>query len=464
MLESVMRRLMARAAATIAMALCAVPAMVFAQQVQRSTAIASSDVLSQISMFNYRLGRTSDLLLRPTPILATGSGTVRVKYADGNARIRAEVERLPAPPTLGAYTTYVLWALTPDGRAISQGVLTGASGASGSLETRYVAPQFALIVTAEPHFAVSVPSTMVALYNVAEDVKGDESRITSLTERADYSALKKIAIDARKRPVDVVQAEYAVAIARAAGAETYAPRQYATASEKLAAAMTALADKRSAERKRAPGLAREAVLAGEDARRAAMIAKADAEAEASRQAAAASAAAVERERAEVAAAEAARAADLATKVAAEAAAERAMAAARADLLRRLNAVLPTRESDRGLVSEIGGVQFATGTADLNSGARESLARFSGVIASYPGLRFRIEGHTDTVGSYAANSELSSRRAIAVRDYLIAQGVAATRIEVEGLGPSRPIADNETTEGRARNRRVEIILSGGLLTE
>jgi outer membrane protein OmpA-like peptidoglycan-associated protein len=141
-----------------------------------------------------------------------------------------------------------------------------------------------------------------------------------------------------------------------------------------------------------------------------------------------------------------------------------MEAARADLLRRLNAVLPTRETDRGLVSEIGGVQFATGTANLNSSAREILARFSGVVASYPNLSFRIEGHTDNVGSEATNSELSLRRAMAVRDYLIPQGVAASRIEVEGLGPLRPIADNATAEGRARNRRVEIILSGGLLTE
>jgi outer membrane protein OmpA-like peptidoglycan-associated protein len=59
---------------------------------------------------------------------------------------------------------------------------------------------------------------------------------------------------------------------------------------------------------------------------------------------------------------------------------------------------------------------------------------------------------------AANNELSLRRAIAVRDYLIEQRVAASSIDVAGLGSSRPIADNATTEGRARNRRVEIIVS------
>ena len=84
------------------------------------------------------------------------------------------------------------------------------------------------------------------------------------------------------------------------------------------------------------------------------------------------------------------------------------------------------------------------------------------MASYPDLRFNVEGHTDNVGSAATNSELSLRRAITVRDYLIGQGVAASSIDVAGLGLSMPIGDNSTVDGRARNRRVEIVLSGGPL--
>ena len=89
-----------------------VPLAAFAQQ---RAAIASSDVLSQISMFNYQ-GKSS-LELRPTPIAATGSGDVDVDYKDGNARIDVKVKDLPPPSKLGPYTCYVLWALTPDGRA-----------------------------------------------------------------------------------------------------------------------------------------------------------------------------------------------------------------------------------------------------------------------------------------------------------------------------------------------------------
>ncbi|MFZ2509418.1 MAG: OmpA family protein, partial [Steroidobacteraceae bacterium] len=138
--------------------------------------------------------------------------------------------------------------------------------------------------------------------------------------------------------------------------------------------------------------------------------------------------------------------------------------ARADLAARLNRALPTSVTERGIVAEIAGVQFATGAATLNADAREGLARFAGIVGVYPSLRFRVEGHTDDTGSYETNQTLSLARAISVRDYLIGQGVDASSIEVEGLGPDRPIASNETSEGRARNRRVEIILSGELVTD
>jgi outer membrane protein OmpA-like peptidoglycan-associated protein len=399
-------------------------------------------------MFSYREGPKSDLVFRGTPIAPNAEGRAEVEFDDGNARIQVKVDRLPAPSTLGPYANYVLWTLTPDGRAANQGVVGGFEGGKGELNTDYGASQFSMIVTAEPHFAVTAPSTMIVLYNVADKVEGTETKITTLVERSDYSQLTAIPIG--EDPPELVQARYAVAIARAGGAEQYAASSFSNAQQKLAAAETALAGKRSAQ-KGAPVLAREAVIAGEDARRAAMVGAAEAEAERERQAAAAAAN-------EAAAAAAARA----SETAAAAERERAAVAARNDLRTRLNAALPTRESSRGLVSEVGGVQFATGTADLSGAARESLARFAGIVASYPGLRFNVEGHTDNTGSPATNSELSLRRAIAVRDYLIGQGVRASSIDVDGFGPSMPIADNSTADGRARNRRVEIVLSGGPL--
>ena len=408
-------------------------------QGNRGSATASSDVLSQISMFSYREGKSS-LTFRGTPIAANAQGKAAVEYDDGNAEISAKLEDLPAPGSLGPYTTYVLWVLTPDGRAASQGVVAGYEGGKGEIKTEYGARQFALMVTAEPHFAVSAPSTMIALYNAADDVEGTESKVTSLRERFDYSALKPIAIDEEKSPAAIVQAKYAVAIAESVGAKQYAPESYAAATQKLRAAETAASAKKSSDRKAAADFAREAVIASEDARRAAMAGAAAANAERERQAVAAAAAEEQRARS----------------------AAQNVAKARLELLSRLDATLPTRVTERGLVSEIGGAEFTSGTATLSGPAREALARFAGIVTSYPGLRFNVEGHTDNVGSATTNNELSLRRASAVRDYLIGQHVAASTIDVAGLGSSRPEADNSTADGRARNRRVEIVVSGGPL--
>jgi outer membrane protein OmpA-like peptidoglycan-associated protein len=443
-----------------AAAMCwAAPMATFAQGAQP---IASSDVMSQIPMFSYRDGPKSDLYFRGTPIAALAEGKGRVEFQDGNAEISSQVENLPVPGTLGPYALYILWALTPDGRAVNQGVIAGSEGGKGSVDTEYGASQFALIVTAEPHFAVTVPSTMIVLYNVGDDVKGTESKVTTLTERSDYSTLPRRAVDA-EASTEIVQARNSVAIARAAGAERFAPDAFATATQKLSAAEAAEGAKRRAERKTAPLLAREAVVAGEDARRAALLASAAAATETERLAAAAAATRTANDAAAVATA-AARSKNLA---AAEAERQRSAAAAamtaRNDLRKQLNTALPTHDSARGLVADVGGVHFATGAAEINPSARESLSKFSGIVASYPGLRFNVEGHTDSTGSIATNNELSLQRAISVRDYLIGEGVIASSIDVAGFGSSTPVADNGTTDGRARNRRVEIIVSGGPLS-
>jgi outer membrane protein OmpA-like peptidoglycan-associated protein len=416
------------------------PAGLQAQQVEESVSIVSPDVASQVSAFNYVEGPESKLTFRGTPLTPAAEGSVDVEYQQGRSEVRAEVERLPDPWSLGPYTAYVLWAITPDGRSTNLGVIETSNG-RGKLKTSFSGAQFALVVNAEPHYAVTAPSKAIVLINVAERVKGTQTKITSLAERADYSGLAPIGIDRKTSPLDLVAARYAVAIAAAAGAEQYAGAAYKEAQDKLQAAETAQASKKSSDRRRVPLLSREAVQAGEDARRAGMSGAAAAQAEQNRLAAAESAAAA------AAADERARS----QKMAAE--------AAREELRARLARVLPTRATERGLVSEIGGVQFATGTARLSVAARESLANFAGVVASYPSLKYVIEGHTDSTGSDAINRELSYKRALTVRDYLIRSGIPASATDVAGMGSSAPIADNATADGRARNRRVEIVVSG-----
>jgi outer membrane protein OmpA-like peptidoglycan-associated protein len=105
------------------------------------------------------------------------------------------------------------------------------------------------------------------------------------------------------------------------------------------------------------------------------------------------------------------------------------------------------------------VLFRSGSFELLPGARERLAKVSGIVLAYPSLHVAVEGHTDSVGSDQYNQDLSDRRAQAVRDYFVQQGIPSGAIEARGFGKSEPIALNDTAEGRQQNRRVELVLSG-----
>lgn len=118
-----------------------------------------------------------------------------------------------------------------------------------------------------------------------------------------------------------------------------------------------------------------------------------------------------------------------------------------------------KEEQRGTVITLSGeVLFNSGKAELRQTARTRLDQVATALKqSDPGARFSVEGYTDSRGSAELNQELSNRRASVVRDYLIARGVPEDRIIARGLGPSNPVADNDTAEGRANNRRVEIVV-------
>jgi len=105
------------------------------------------------------------------------------------------------------------------------------------------------------------------------------------------------------------------------------------------------------------------------------------------------------------------------------------------------------------------VLFDIAKYNLRPAAREALAKLSGIVLGHPGLKLEIEGHTDSTGSDEFNQDLSEKRAGAVRDYLVQQGISADSIEARGFGKTQPIASNETTEGRQQNRRVEMVISG-----
>ena len=141
-------------------------------------------------------------------------------------------------------------------------------------------------------------------------------------------------------------------------------------------------------------------------------------------------------------------------------ADAATAAADLPLAQRLAALTPDADSGGARIT-LEDLIFEPGTATFATGAEIGLARVAGWLAAAPAQAIRIEGHTDATGSPEANLSLSLRRAEAVRDALVARGVAAARIVVSGEGAAEPVASNDDAQGRARNRRVVVqLLDGG----
>jgi outer membrane protein OmpA-like peptidoglycan-associated protein len=119
--------------------------------------------------------------------------------------------------------------------------------------------------------------------------------------------------------------------------------------------------------------------------------------------------------------------------------------------------LQLRETESGVVVTLGDVLFASGQAQLVEGGRSSLEEVVDLLQTEPDKKIRVEGHTDSRGDAEANLLLSEQRAQAVMEALISMGVASDRISALGMGEDFPIASNEDDDGRARNRRVDVIL-------
>jgi outer membrane protein OmpA-like peptidoglycan-associated protein len=108
--------------------------------------------------------------------------------------------------------------------------------------------------------------------------------------------------------------------------------------------------------------------------------------------------------------------------------------------------------------------FGSNKTELGPEAREDLRRLALVAFRFPAIRLVVEGHTDSVGSSTRNQSLSLSRADTVRSLLLWHGLEASRVSARGFGPTVPVADNATAEGRARNRRVEIRILPGTAEE
>ena len=490
----------------------------FAQANSQATMVVASEPTFQVVVtsrtaqavnYRHRSGAT-DLAFAATSLMPSAEGRAKVRSKRGTLEVEAEFG-LQSPATFGAeYLTYVLWAISPEGRAVNLGELLIDNGRSKLTATTDM-QAFALIVTAEPYFAVREPSNVVVLENVVTaETKGTSEAVNAkyeLIERGSYLPtgykFDPIVLSANL-PLEFYEARNAMRIARSEGAEKYASESYGHAEESMKAAEDQ-ATSRHMETKPLIASARQTVQTAEESREIAVKRidedrrmaerKAASDTQASTQAqadeanrqkrkaegdAARSQAHADSAQANAAQAQADMASNQATSAAAVSAAQadadqsRMMAekaqqgehdansekaAMRAQLIVQLNKILETRDSARGLIVSMSDVLFDTGKFTLMPGAREKLAKVAGILIAYPSLDIAVGGYTDNVGGDAMNQTLSENRAGSVRDYLVQEGVTATSVSAKGYGNSMPVASNDNSGGRQENRRVELVVSG-----
>jgi len=464
--------------------------------------------------YHHRQG-TTKVDFRGTALMPDARGQAEVTPNDGATRINLHFDHLSNPIQFGSeYLTLVLWGVTPEGRTERLGEVTlrDADQKNAELYATTDLQSFGMIVTAEPYFSVSEPSDVVVMENVVRnDTTGTMEDIEAkyqLLRRGQYS--RNMASDGLKAatawdaPLQLREARLALAIAKAQGADTYAADTMRKADDDM---VNAEGFNRTKDMKQLETSAREATQMAEDARRITLQKQADEaklasqrrEAEAKAAAADAQARADEQARlradAEAAAAnaekqkhdaevmmasareaqknaEAARLAAVAEqqKLASEKAAadtardqsEKDAQALRARLKDQLNMILMTRDTARGLIVSMSDVLFDTNQATLKPGAKEKLAKVSGILLAYPTLHLTLNGYTDSTGSDEYNLTLSEHRADSVRAYLIGSGISPLNIESHGMGKDNPVATNDTAAGRQQNRRVEMVVNGDVI--
>jgi outer membrane protein OmpA-like peptidoglycan-associated protein len=456
--------------------------------------------------YEHRGGPTT-IGFQGTVLLPRAKGVATVESKRGRVVIDAKFEHLDAPTRFGAeYLTYVLWAITPEGRPKNLGeLLVGSSDKAKTIVTTDL-QALGLMVTAEPYYAVTTPSDVVVMENVIlPDTVGRIEPVLAkyeLLPRGQYTLtlnpaqLRTVGAEQEKLPYDryeavleLYQAQNAIQIARSVGADQYA-------ADTIAKADGLLSDAQNMENRRQDthmivSRAREAAQMAEDARTISVkrqneerlsgqreqqleegraLRHAEKQAE---QAQAQAVAAQEAADAEQAAAEQAQA-QAAAQLQAQPGPPPPIEAqpvpvvapqptgtqrqARAELLERLNGVLIARDTPRGLVVTLPDASFEAGFT-LRRNASERLALVASMLSRRPDLTVYVEGFTDDHGSDAEQREISERRAREVRATLVGNGLPPVAVLAAGLGGTRPIVSNASASGREQNRRVEIVISG-----
>jgi outer membrane protein OmpA-like peptidoglycan-associated protein len=395
-----------------------------------------------------------------------------VKYESGQAKISLSFSKMePAVLFGGDIAAYVVWAISKNAAPENLGeLIVNKKSASGSQDYTTGKKDFALIVTGEPYYLVARPFDLVLFSSAPKNpektpgttfvfqdfrpgpIAGVPSiaglkyeDATAVPIRQAESALKLIdrLHAGQVNPDAVHNATVAVGEAKAAKSDkdvADASRRSISASAEALRAWGRSRDELAASEAAAKQAAEKAALEAKNAATSQKLSTSEAE----KAAIATQRDQVSRERDQIA------------KDREQIKAERDALAAR--LSGALGQVAATKNTARGTVTSLSGVLFDTGKTTLKPDAKITLAKFAGVMLVFAKTTMVVEGYTDNVGAEAANVKLSEARAKAVRDYLESQGLASNRLTSVGKGPADPVAPNDTPDGRAKNRRVEIVSS------
>ncbi len=430
---------------------------------------------------------------------APGKATMAAtfKFDSGQTAIDLTFDKMePAILFSGDISAYVVWAVSIDGSVDNLGeLIVDKKNASGSQPFTVSRRIFALMVTAEPFAAVKKPADVVIFTSGSVQMKQVPATPFKFS---DFDAGPKPALQSiasiqynDETPVALKQAEKAVAVADAMKAADVNPQAVRDAKNALLQANGML--KAKASKKEITNYARIAVQLASQAivdTRKAVEAKAAADAEAKRLAEKAAleqrANAAESESQRIArelkevqiqrealASESKNLAQVAEKLASERdtiAAERDTLAADREAIKKerddlagmlkgaLSTVAETNETARGVIVSLPGILFDLNKATLKVPAQLTVAKLAGILMVFQTMNLSIEGHTDSTGTDEFNNKLSTERAKAVYDFLKDQGIAASRMKFDGFGSSKPVAPNDTEANRAKNRRVEVVLT------
>ena len=458
-----------------------------------SSALAAAEV--RLTALTLQPGKTFEInFVKTSRAPAQASMTAMIGYDNGQASIKASFKKMePAVLFAGDITAYVLWAVTPDGTVENLGeIVADKKSASGSVQGYTGKKTLALMVTAEPFATVTRPTALVIFSSGQVGGIGIANTPFAFT---DFTTAYKPAIETISgiqyndpTPAAVKQAKKAIEIALDLNAAAVNPKAMDGAQIAFGKAMASTGNKKvMADQARvAAQLASQAIKDTIKLNEA----KAAAEAEAQRLAEKAAleeravtaegdAARIARELREVQIqreALASESANLAKQTATLTAerdafkAERDQVAADREAIKKerdelagmlkgaLSSVAETTETARGVVVSLSGILFDVGKATLKPASQLSVAKLAGILMIFPNMNLSIEGYTDSTGSADLNMRLSMDRARAVYEFLMTQGISNARMKYQGFGPENPVAPNDTESNRARNRRVEVVLT------